>query len=223
MIARLLLATALSAFGTGVLAAPAWIEAPTTADAVAVYPAKARANRMGGDAVLSCTIKPDGHMRDCMAISVSQGGYDFDVAARRLAAKLRLQPGPGARPGDEIIVKLSLSPMLLSQTAQAIDKPAWSALPSAEDFQASFPKAENGVNDVRVALDCGVGAGGVLDDCKVASEEPPGQGYGAGALALAPKFRTALLSTDGAPTVGGRVRLPIHYKLTQVSQVSAKP
>jgi hypothetical protein len=94
----------------------------------------------------------------------------------------------------------------------------WAALPAITDFQASFPKSENGVNHVRVVMDCSVAAGGALAGCGVESEEPGGQGYGAGALALAPKIRVGLLTGDGVPTVGARVRVPIRYELTPQAQ-----
>ena len=86
-------------------------------------------------------------------------------------------------------------------------------MPSAEDFQATFPKTENGVNHVRVVLGCTVEASGALGACAVAQEDPPGQGYGAGALALASKFRLSPWSTDGAPTIGAHIKLPIRYEL----------
>ena len=107
--------------------------------------------------------------------------------------------------------------------ALTITRPAWAALPTAQDFQASFPKAANGVNQVRVVLACTVADGGALAGCTVVQEEPAGQGFGAGALALAPKFRVGPWSQDGQPTIGAKVRVPIRYQLTQVAPPPAKP
>jgi hypothetical protein len=102
-----------------------------------------------------------------------------------------------------------------------VSKPAWVAAPSLEDFQASFPKSQNGVNDVRVVLGCTVEAGGALGGCEVATETPAGQGYGQGALALAPKFKMSPWSPEGEPTVGAKIELPIHYILTPVTPTTA--
>ena len=100
-------------------------------------------------------------------------------------------------------------------------QPVWAELPSVQDFQASFPKSQNGVNSVRVVLGCAVEAGGGLSGCSVAQEDPAGQGYGAGALALASKFKLAPWSQDGSPTVGAHIKLPIRYALTPTP--AAKP
>jgi hypothetical protein len=67
-------------------------------------------------------------------------------------------------------------------------------------------------------LGCTVEQGGSLGACAVADETPPGQGYGAGALALASKFRLEPWSVDGAPVVGAKIKLPIRYELTPVKK-----
>ena len=82
--------------------------------------------------------------------------------------------------------------------------------------------AANGVNELRLALVCSAAAGGLLTGCVVDREEPAGQGYGQGALALGPKFRVGPWSLDGLPTTGARVRVPIRYQLTPVGP-SPKP
>ena len=209
-------------FGAGALAlasavaaqgAPAWVEAPSVADVAAAYPAKAKAAGVGGQVDLTCEINRDGHPHDCAALGEKPSGYGFGYAARQLAQRLR-----GADPemtGKEVRVPVTFDPGVLKGAA-TIARPAWAALPSAEDFQASFPKAANGVNNVRVVLACTVGAGGALADCAVAQEDPAGEGYGAAALALAPKFTVGPWSLDGQPTAGAKLRVPIRYELTPV-------
>lgn len=39
-------------------------------------------------------------------------------------------------------------------------------------------------------------------------------------LALAPKFRADLMSAEGAPTVGARVRAPVRFSLRPVQQAT---
>ena len=124
--------------------------------------------------------------------------------------------------GKEVRVPVTFDPAIL-KGAPTVARPAWAVLPTAEDFQASFPKAENGVNQVRVVLACTVADGGALVGCAVDQEEPAGQGFGAGALALAPKFRVGPWSLDGQPTIGAKLRVPIRYELTPVKAAAAKP
>jgi hypothetical protein len=196
----------------------AWVEAPTVADMAAAYPAKGKAAGLGAGVELTCEIARTGHPKNCEALAEKPSGYGFGFAARKLAERLRVAD-PGMT-GKEVRVPVTFDPAVLKGES-TVTKPAWAALPSAGDFQASFPKAANGVNQVRVVLACTVADGGALSGCAVDEEDPAGQGFGAGALVLAPKFRVGLWSVDGQPTVGAKVRVPIRYELTQVAP--AKP
>jgi TonB family protein len=194
--------------------AVSWAEAPTAADVAAAWPAKARAAGTAGMANLSCTIGHDGRPRDCAVLGEEPSGQGFGFAARKLAEKLRVAQGGST--GAEVRIPVTFDPALLAARPLTITRPAWTELPAPADFQASFPQTANGVNEVRVALVCQAGAGGVLSACDIVREEPAGLGYGQGALALAPKFRVGPWSQDGLPTIGAKVRVPIRYQLTQV-------
>lgn len=63
-----------------------------------------------------------------------------------------------------------------------------------------------------VVLDCLVGIDGRLA-CSVASEEPQRWGFGSAALRAAKEFRMAPQLEDGRPTAGGRVSVPISFKV----------
>jgi TonB family protein len=199
---------------------PSWSEAPTVADVAAAYPAKARAAGVGGVVDLTCTMNREGRPRDCYAIGEKPGNMGFGSAAKKLAEKLHAA-GPSLA-GQEVRVPVTFDPGVVNGAA-SVHAPAWAALPSPADFQASFPKTANGVNDVRVTLVCSVAAGGDLTACAVDREEPAGQGYGVAALALAPKIRVAPWSQEGEPTVGAKVRVPLHYQLTQAQAVPPAP
>jgi TonB family protein len=192
-------------------AQPEWSEAPTVADIAAAYPARARAAGVSGTVNLTCEIGRDGHPRDCATLTEKPEGYGFGAAARKIAERLKVEDYTPTH--KDVFIPVTFDAAVLKGEA-VVTKPAWAELPSAEDFQSTFPKTENGVNDVRVVLGCTVERGGVLSGCAVAEENPPGQGYGAGALALASKFKVSPWGADGAPTIGARIRLPIHYELT---------
>lgn len=181
----------------------------------AAYPAKAKAAAVGGSVELTCTINREGRPRTCAVLKETPGNYAFGTAARRLAEKMRVNE-LNLR-GQDVLVPVTFNPDVLKPDGMAITKPAWATMPSVEDFQATFPKTANGVNSVRVVLACTVTNSGALGGCSVDSEDPPGQGYGQGALALATKFRVGPWSQDGQPTIGARLKLPIRYELTQVA------
>ena len=210
------------AIAAGALAqtAPQWAEAPSVADMAAAYPAKAKAAGIGGEVNLTCEINREGRPRQCAALGEKPSGYGFGSAARKIAERMRV--GDPGMAGQEVRVPVTFDPAVLKGAA-TVTKPSWAALPSAADFQASFPKAENGINKVRVVLACTVAPGGALAGCAVDQEEPAGQGFGEGALALASKFRVGPWSLDGEPTVGAKLRVPIRYELTPVKPAAAKP
>src|SRR5579859_1601859 len=191
-----------------------WVEAPTVADIAAAYPAKAKAANIGGTVTLTCAIGRDLHPRDCEALKEKPGLYGFAPVARKLAEKLKASESDMI--GKNVFIPVTFESAVLNGAAM-VTKPAWTAAPGIEEYRATFPVAQNGVNDVRVVLGCTVAADGSLGGCAVAQETPAGQGYGAGALALTAKFRMAPWSTDGEPTVGAKIRLPIHYVLTPVA------
>jgi TonB family protein len=220
-IAVLLATGAMAAAGAAFAqTSPMWAEAPSVADIAAAYPAKAKAAGIRGEVNLTCEINRQGHPHDCAALGETPSGFGFGFAARQLAQRMRV--GDPGMNGKEVRVPVTFDPAVL-KGAPTVTKPSWAALPSAADFQASFPKAENGINKVRVVLACTVAPGGALAGCAVDQEEPAGQGFGEGALALASKFRVGPWSLDGEPTVGAKLRVPIRYELTPVKQAATKP
>lgn len=199
------------------LAQTTWIVAPTAADMAAAYPDKARAAGVGGGVELMCTSTRTGGMTDCDVVGEQPRGYGFGMAARRLAGKMQAS---GVAKDTEVVVPITFAPELAKGGPVTVKTPRWSALPSVAEMQAAVPKTEGGPNDVRVTLVCDVQAGGVLSGCAVDREEPAGQGFGQAILALASKFKVELMSAEGMPTVGAKVRVPVRFALKPVDQAS---
>lgn len=100
------------------------------------------------------------------------------------------------------------------------DLPGWSKGPSAAEMMAAYPPAALAENLAGSAVvECTVGGSGELADCAVASESVSGAGFGAAALALAPKFLLPTRSPSGATTVGRTVRFPLRWLNTTKAQV----
>jgi TonB family protein len=194
-----------------------WTAAPTAADMAAAYPAKARAEGIGGGVELTCTARRDGAMDDCDVLGEAPRGYGFGAAARKLAGKLKAD---GVVNWSEVRVPITFAPEVLKSAPMTVKTPKWTATPTAADMQALVPKQTDGPNEARVTLVCDVQAGGALTSCAVDREEPAGQGFGPAVLALAPKFRTDLMSAEGQPTVGAKVRLPVRFSLKPVAQAA---
>jgi len=200
------------------IAQTVWITAPTAGEMAAAYPEKAKAAGIGGGVELTCTAARSGAMTDCEALGESPRGYGFGSAAIKLAEqKLRAM---GVAKDAEIRVPITFSAELAKGQAMTVKTPRWAALPTVTDMQAAVPKTEGGPNNIRVTLVCEVQAGGTLSACAVDREEPPGQGFGQAILTLAPKFQVALMSAEGMPTVGAKVRVPVRFDLKPVEQAT---
>lgn len=106
--------------------------------------------------------------------------------------------------------------------AQSSDSnPRWLRKPTPEELFAVFPSAaiEQGI-DGKAVIECEAAPDGVLRGCRVVSETPPGMGFGAAALALAPQFKLSPAMRDGKPT-SSTVRIPINFDGPGSSKVSA--
>lgn len=95
-----------------------------------------------------------------------------------------------------------------------ITNPDWLRRPSPDELWRVAPSRaakEGKSGSARIA--CQVNADGGLFDCRVDEETPPGYGFGAAGLALAPNFRMRPMMVDGKPVAGGTVRIPMNWKI----------
>lgn len=215
----------LAALGAVAIASPAaadftpnFEQAPNVAQVVAAWPARAKAAGVGGKVMLTCEIDRSRHPRSCAVLKEPGGNYGFGAAAQKLAELLVVDTPDIAR--RNVFIPVNFDVALLSGSA-TVTQPVWAEKPAIQDFQATFPKTQNGVNDVRVVLGCTIQPDGALGACTLTDENPAGQGYGAGALELAAKFKVTPWSADGSPTIGAKIKLPIHYQLTAVAPTTA--
>ena len=91
--------------------------------------------------------------------------------------------------------------------------PGWLKSPTPEDLRGLWP-AEAWKQQLggRVVLECEVDLQGLVQDCSVKSEDPPGMGFGNAALSLAPKFLFRPATESGRP-VTSRVNIPVGFTM----------
>ncbi|MDB5496783.1 MAG: hypothetical protein JWP28_814 [Phenylobacterium sp.] len=192
----------------------AWPQAPSYADVVAAYPAKARAAKLGGRATLSCELDKLGGVGHCTTLAEEPKHEGFADAARVLAKQFRAFPtGSDGKTvaGVRLQLPVVFDPATLGGGQPVIGKAQWAGLPSAEETNAAFGTlAVAGTTRVRLA--CTVQQGGSVSDCKVVMEDPAGQGVGQAALSLAGHFRLTTWTAEGLPTVGGTINIPLRYE-----------
>jgi TonB family protein len=90
------------------------------------------------------------------------------------------------------------------------DHPDWISRPTAEDVM-NYRPAKGMAVDGHATISCVVTDRGTLDRCRVVSETPLGDGFGAAALAMSALFRMRPRTANGAPVGGAIVNIPIHF------------
>jgi len=122
------------------------------------------------------------------------------------------------------VVLIQAAPVAAPAQPSVITVPDWTALPTGADFAALYPKAALAKNaEGRAVLACFVSAEGLLANCSIPEEDPPDMGFGAAALAMSQMFKMRPMSKDGHPVAGGRVRIPIRFKLPPPPEPAAVP
>ena len=99
-------------------------------------------------------------------------------------------------------------------TVKASEDPPWlrraDGLDVAEVFPGAAMRARQYAGDVLV--ECKVARDGGLVQCAVLEERPEGYGFGKAGLKLAGRFKMKPRTSDGYPTPGGTVRLPLQLR-----------
>jgi TonB family protein len=221
------------------VAKPVWVQKPTAADIARVYPAAALKAHDRGYVTLACKFSPNGRLRDCKVVNEREGS-GFGAAALRLSELFQARPlstdgdqigggtvlipiyfepsqatpasyaPPAVAPARRIDV--TYAPGNAPPTAMLIPQPEWVEKPTMADLVAAYPAADKDELGGMAVLDCRFAVDGRLTGCRVSSETPPEDGFGAAALKLAPLFRAKLTTPEGTPVAGAAVRIPFRFQ-----------
>jgi TonB family protein len=198
--------------GRLVIVQPLWETAPTHADVAAARPKSAEE----GHVVLQCDFNKDRTLHGCESVQERPRDQGFKQAALALTHKFRAQARADLHPrdGDEVRLPFTFdAPGATEDTAGAVIKPEWAALPDADSFASLFPAAARTakVTEGRGSVDCRITENGRLDDCRLVNEAPQGLGFGAAALKAASGFQVNPWTSDGRAVDGVRITVPIHF------------
>jgi len=125
----------------------------------------------------------------------------------------RVPPPDLSAPPTPTPIPVAIDPPPAPPAPAVLTGMRWLQRPSSQDFNRYYPpRAMEREQEGRVVLDCLVDSNGRIS-CAVVSEDPTGWGFGDAALRISRNFRAAAQTEDGRPTSGGRVRVPISFRL----------
>jgi len=187
-----------------------WDRAPSSADVAAAYPAQA--GGAAGYAMLNCNLERSGSLSHCWVAREQPEGKGFGKAAKKLMDHFHTSlPPPSDKPVWDARVVMGVHFDAPGAPDPGIARQLeWTGRPEAADL--TFPSVARaaGKREGKGVIDCRIEGTGMLADCHIASEDPAGLGFGAAALALAPKFRVNPW-LDGRTMEGRRIKLPIGF------------
>jgi TonB family protein len=197
---------------------PGWAVKPSADSLLPYYPETARRQNIAGAAKISCQVSTTGPLHDCKVLSETPPGMGFGAAA--LAASVSFRMSPEMRGGQavegQVIIPISFTPPTPRQAGAAAPtakgfNPDWIRKPSADELARYYPEAaqRKGVGG-HARIECRLSDDGVLTDCKVLSETPPGLGFGQAALEVSSRFQMRPGSRDGRP-IAGSIIVPITF------------
>jgi protein TonB len=125
----------------------------------------------------------------------------------------RVPPPDMSAPPTPTEIPVAVDPPPAPVRPDIITNPQWLERPDGRDFARHYPpRALERGREGRVTLDCVVNADGRIS-CSVANEDPDGWGFGEAAIRISRSFKIAPRLENGAPTEGGRLRVPITFRL----------
>jgi protein TonB len=111
-----------------------------------------------------------------------------------------------------LLLALVLTPPAVLPLPLPIDNPDRQSNPTGGQMERFYPESARmrGVEG-RATIECTVQAGGGLQDCRVISETPSGEGFGAATIRAATRFRVKSKTADGTHPDGGTVKVTLHW------------
>jgi len=194
------------------LSDPVFLKAPDRDDWAKAYPAQAAQSGLSGSAQVRCAATAAGSLENCAVVAETPTGAGFGAAALSLMGGMELRPTSQSGQliaGKSVLVPIKFTPDVL-RPGGVVTHPDWLKKPRSEDMAQYWP-VEAADKGGKVSVSCVVSTRGLLDNCRLTSEDPAGHGFGAAALAMTPLFLMRPMTVDGQPVGGAAINIPISF------------
>jgi TonB family protein len=164
----------------------------------AKWPRDASGRLIFGEVLLDCGVGASSHATDCRVKASEPANPASERAALELASLYKARDA-----------KTSRVPLVV---AVRYDEEAdWLKKPSFGDMEFTYPRLAAAKGEEGMArLKCVVNKQGLVQDCSVQSEEPPGDGFAEAAIALTPTMLFKPATRSGQP-VDASISLQIAF------------
>ncbi len=197
-----------------------WVLRPDGAAFQRLFPLAARKEHLSGRSTMQCDIAASGFLSNCRIVEETPQGKGFGEATLKLSRFFMMVPAVldgHTKDDSKVDVPVNWTLDGAAPVAPAgSHHPRWVKRPSGEAFDRNYlHQAKLSGVEGHAVMRCVVDENGKLRDCEILSEEPPGKGFGAATLRLAPEFQMTTATEDGRKTGGARVDIPVSWKLAR--------
>jgi len=147
--------------------------------------------------------------------------------AAMIASRLALSAMAGSAVAGLAAALTLAAPSFAQTTTRALAPgPApseFTQIPSGADFARLYPRqalAQRVSGQLRMR--CLIAAQGRLNGCVILEEAPLNMGFGQATLRLAERFQVRETTADGRATAGGRITIPVEWRVVAPAVTPAK-
>ncbi len=197
---------------------PLWWHVPEQFDIDHMYPSAADKRGIPGAVTLVCRASSV-ELTGCRVESEEPAGLGFGKAALFLSRLFTIDADASPGSGHEVRIRIDFTPprraLLEPQAGDGQSLPGrnivyWDNGPSNGGGSGEGDYTKRRVSG-RTLVRCRVEPTGALSNCAVVSDDPPGLGFGKGALASVRNLTLARKALDGSPTAGRLVDVPVIF------------
>jgi TonB family protein len=162
---------------------------------------------------MQCVVGTETAVKDCRAASAEPAGKGFEETSVKISPLLRVRSG--REPGEPVSLTLAYRGVDAAPAEpHVMVDPDWAQVPTGDQLRRVYPRRalSAGVTG-QARFRCTLTVAGLLTECTIVSENPPGLGFGDAALQVIDAFRAWPAMIDGEPFGGPTIEVPLVFRM----------